>query len=258
MSTGKMSDLQKSLEIWTKIATNTRLRDRMVKVMQYGCQMLIGYYGSKMSEDLLLGLKTTRRTASTARKAFWLLKSVNHISSITTMLNDNILDKPLVVQLDFIEQIFLVLYYLYENQIFLARCNLFNFNEDDLDWGCNVTWFVGDVAFLLSSGLRLRANSSERGKLIDQLSELEKHRRALTSASSSSGAIRNGNGMDNGHSSSGNGTIDSQTLTRRQQQLEADIRNLTTAQYDLLLSFIIVRCFSLSLHPQPHFIPLTV
>lgn len=239
----KMNDLQRSLEIWTKIATNTRLRDRMVKVIQYGCQMLIGYYGAKMSEDLLLGVKTTRRTASTARKAFWLLKSVNHIGSITTMLNENILEKSFVDQLDFIEQIFLVLYYLYENQIFLARCHLFNFNEDDLDWGCNVTWFVGDLAFFLSSGLRLYANSSERGKLLDQLAELNSHRQALTSSmNSSSSPIRNGhgNGIGNSHSN-GTGTIDSQLLIRRQQQLESDIRKLSAAQYDLLLSFIIVR-----------------
>ena len=44
---------KRALDIWTKIASNVRLRDRIVKVIQYGCQMLIGYYGAKMSEEVI-------------------------------------------------------------------------------------------------------------------------------------------------------------------------------------------------------------
>ena len=231
MEPKKMSDFHRILAIWTTIATNTRLRDRMVKVIQYGSQMLIGYYGAKMSEELLHGIRTTRRSASTARKAFWLLKSINHINSIVTMVDNGILHQPLAVQLDFIEQVSLVFYYLYENGIFFARCNMFGVNEDDLDWGCNVTWFIGDLAFFLSSGLRLHNNVVERKKLIEQIVEIDKHRRAITAANS------NSNSPLGSRSPS---SVDSQLVIRRRQQLENDIQQLSSEQRDLLLSFAIV------------------
>jgi Peroxisomal biogenesis factor 11 (PEX11) len=166
-----MKEIEKALAIWTKLALNVRLRDRSVKVIQYGCQMLMGYYGSRMSEESLKSVKITRRTASTARKAFWLLKWINHIGSIAAMINDNILQKSVPEQLDLLEQVFLVLYYLYENQIFLARCDLFNFNEDDLDLGCNVTWFAGDLAFFFSSGIRLVECYQKRKRIEQKLAE---------------------------------------------------------------------------------------
>jgi hypothetical protein len=43
-----------------------------------------------------------------------------------------------------------VLYYFYENKIFLSRTKLVNFNEAEDDYWCNLTWFGGDAAFLLS------------------------------------------------------------------------------------------------------------
>ena len=238
---------KRALDIWTKIASNVRLRDRIVKVIQYGCQMLIGYYGSKMSEEVLLGVKTTRRTASTARKAFWLLKSLNHIGSIATMLDDNLLAQPLDVKLDFVEQVSLVFYYLYENMVFLARCNLFNFNEDDLDWGTNVSWFVGDLAFLLSSGVRLHGNAADRQEIIDQLKGLDRQRRAWQQqddgSGNSGGAERgspNGVGTGTGAGAGEEGVLEAQVATRR-RQLETEMRKLSSAQFDLLLSFAIVR-----------------
>jgi len=227
---------KRALDIWTKIASNVRLRDRIVKVIQYGCQMLIGYYGAKMSEEVMLGVKTTRRTASTARKAFWLLKSLNHIGSIANMLDDNLLAKPLDVKLDFIEQVSLVFYYVYENLVFLARCNLFNFNEDDLDWGTNVSWFVGDLAFLLSSSVRLHGNAADRQKVINELAELDRQRRAWQQRDGASPNRANGARPGAGDA----GALDAQVTTRR-RQLETELRKLSSAQCDLLLSFAIVR-----------------
>ena len=160
-----MKDLKFFLQTWTKVALNVRLRDRSVKIIQYGCQMLIGYYGKRMSEELVGGLRNTRRITSTARKAFWLLKSINHISTLNTMIDDNILQKPLAIKMDFLEQIFLVLYYIFENQIFLSRCQLFNFKEEEIDLRCNVSWFAGDVALFCSSGLKLRENIMRRKDL---------------------------------------------------------------------------------------------
>jgi hypothetical protein len=150
--------VKKLLELWTKVATNVRMRDRSVKIIQYGCQMLIGYYGCKLSEDIMCGLNRTRSTASTARKAFWLLKSINHLNDIFSLLEAKALspDRPLAVKLDLLEQVFLVFYYLTENLIFLARCRLFGFDEDKLDAWCNIAWFGGDLSFFFSTILRLQ------------------------------------------------------------------------------------------------------
>ena len=160
-----MKDLKFLLQTWTKVALNVRLRDRSVKVIQYGCQMLIGYYGNRMSEELVLGLRNTRRITSTARKAFWLLKSINHIGTLNVMLEKNFMERPLAEKMDFLEQIFLVLYYIFENQIFLSRCQLFNFKEEEIDLRCNVSWFAGDVALFCSTSLKLYDNVMKRKNL---------------------------------------------------------------------------------------------
>jgi hypothetical protein len=166
--------VKKVLELWTKLATNVRMRDRSVKIIQYGCQMLIGYYGCKLSEDIMCGLNRTRSTASTARKAFWLLKSINHLNDIYTMLEAKALapDRPIAVKLDFIEQVFLVFYYLTENLIFLARCKLFGFDEDKLDMWCNIAWFGGDLAFFFSTLARLFENTKERTQALEKVKRI--------------------------------------------------------------------------------------
>ena len=156
-----MKDVKHLLQVWTKIALNVRLRDRSVKIIQYGCQMLIGYYGHKMNDELVGGLRNTRRICSTARKAFWLLKSINHIGTMNVMLEKGLMKRPLAEKFDFLEQIFLVFYYLFENQIFLSRCQLFNFREEELDLWCNISWFAGDVALFFSVGLKLNSNLTE-------------------------------------------------------------------------------------------------
>jgi hypothetical protein len=45
-----MDNVKYILKIWTKLSTHVRFRDRSVKVLQYGCQMLLGYYGSQFSK----------------------------------------------------------------------------------------------------------------------------------------------------------------------------------------------------------------
>lgn len=150
-----MKDVKFMLQTWTKIALNVRLRDRSVKIIQYGCQMLIGYYGHRMTDEVVGGLRNTRRICSTARKAFWLLKSINHIGTMNLMLEKSLIERPLAEQLDFVEQICLVFYYLFENQIFLSRCQLFNFREEEIDLWCNVSWFAGDLALFFSVSLKL-------------------------------------------------------------------------------------------------------
>lgn len=54
------------LYIVTLMNQNLRVRDRIVKIIQYGCQMLVGYYGSTLNE-YNSKLANTRRNASNAR-----------------------------------------------------------------------------------------------------------------------------------------------------------------------------------------------
>lgn len=131
----------------------------------------MGYYGSQMQEATLKSISTLRRASSNSRKAFWLLKSLNHVGSIIKMIEGGITDNsaPLVDKLDFIEHIFLVFYYWYESEIYFARAGLFGLNEDVIDPWCNWTWLGGDVAFLLSGLLRLRHHTQERFHLAQQI-----------------------------------------------------------------------------------------
>mmetsp|Transcript_12158 Transcript_12158/g.12238 ORF Transcript_12158/g.12238 Transcript_12158/m.12238 type:complete len:331 (-) Transcript_12158:179-1171(-) len=144
------------LEIWSHLAVNIRVRDRSIKIVQYGCQMLLSYYGSYLENEHLCTLKQLKYASSTSRKAFWLLKSFNHLGEVYRRFNKNLINpnSPIVEKIDFIEELFLVVYFFYENQIFLARAKFWNFCEASIDPYCNWAWFGGDLAFFLSSSLR--------------------------------------------------------------------------------------------------------
>lgn len=170
-----MSSIEKVktiLQLWTSLALHTRMRDRSVKVLQYGCQMLIGFYGPQLKPASLAAFSTLRRMSSNSRKAFWLLKSLNHVGTIISMIEGGLRDKSLADQLDFIEQIFLVFYYWYESEIYFARAGMMGLDEDTLDPWCNWTWLGGDVAFLLAGLLRLHDHVKRRAGVARQLEEL--------------------------------------------------------------------------------------
>ena len=42
-------------ELWLKMSNNLRMRDRIVKVLQDGSQMLLGYYGNKFNHKTAQG-----------------------------------------------------------------------------------------------------------------------------------------------------------------------------------------------------------
>jgi hypothetical protein len=95
--------------------------------------------------------------ASSARKAFWLLKSFNHVGTVITMIEtySHANDECYANLLDILEQLFLVLYYFYENLVFMARTKLVGFTEDMMDdWG-NWSWFVGDFVCFAAAMMRM-------------------------------------------------------------------------------------------------------
>ena len=156
------------LKIWTKVMTHVRLRDRSIKILQYGSQMLLGYYSMNLSYNMRARLTQLRGQSSTARKAFWLLKSINQIDELMRMIKDGYLssESSLTDRLDFVENLFLIAYYWTETQVYFARANnMFGLNEDKIDLAVNWTWFGGDMIFFLSQLLKLRKHTAEREAL---------------------------------------------------------------------------------------------
>jgi hypothetical protein len=148
-----MEQVRKVLLLWNDVSNILRVRDRSVKVIQYGCQMLIGYYGNVYSKEAMNTLALTRRTASTSRKAFWLAKSMNHLYSIVDLLfSIKEYDKVTVIQvLNILEQLFLLVYYFCENIVFCIRVNLLQLDESSLDTILNGAWFWSDLIALLAA-----------------------------------------------------------------------------------------------------------
>lgn len=149
-----MEQIVKILDTWSGTANQLRMRDRSVKVLQYGCQMLLGFYGKKFSNDMQQALALFRRTASTSRKAFWLLKSVNHITNAIHMAQKIMFEFSWVLFFDLMEQVFLALYYVMENIVFFIRVKMISWSEDDVDFGVNWTWFIGDFFCVAAALLR--------------------------------------------------------------------------------------------------------
>ena len=52
-----MEQVKFALDIWMKLSTNTRMRDRSMKIIQYGCQMIIGFYSHRIRDEFLDTIK---------------------------------------------------------------------------------------------------------------------------------------------------------------------------------------------------------
>ena len=156
------------LRVWTHVMTHVRMRDRSLKILQYGSQMLLGFYGGRISGQARRQLSVLQGNSSLSRKGFWLLKSINHLDVGMRMINDGYLGESatLVEKLDFVENLFLTWYYFAESQVYFARADgMFGQDEDKLDLSVNLSWFAGDVVYFLSCLLRLRDHIAQREEL---------------------------------------------------------------------------------------------
>jgi hypothetical protein len=96
------------LSVFNKLfQRNLRFRDRSVKVVQYGCQMLNGWFTDYFSPEMNEGITILRRTASNSRKWMWFLKSVQHVFWLyhKTISKESM---SIIEKYDYSEQIFLV------------------------------------------------------------------------------------------------------------------------------------------------------
>lgn len=94
--------------------------------------------------------------ASSSRKAFWLLKSFNHVHSAIILIENysHVADECYANLIDILEQLCLIVYYFYENLVFVARTKLVSFTEEHLDWWGDWTWFLEDFTCFLAAALR--------------------------------------------------------------------------------------------------------
>ena len=162
MPSFKPESIRKFLKVWSKLALNIRMRDRLVKVIQYGCQMIIGYYSVQLTQKLKNGLMETRRFSSNARKAFWLLKALSHLNTCVTQFESGILHQgTLADKFDFAEQTFLAIYFFLENFVYFIRSQLLPMSEDSIDFYVNASWFGADLSAFISCILRLQYNSAQ-------------------------------------------------------------------------------------------------
>ena len=157
------------LSTFQKLFVGTlRFRDRTVKVVQYGCQMITGFYGNQLSPELNTGLKNLRGATSNARKWFWFLKSIQHIIWVANNSSSKH-TATLLQKIDYIEAIFLALYYGYENRILASRLKLPGFSEQADAYGTNLTWFISDFALLVTTSFRLHFKLAEIREMKEKL-----------------------------------------------------------------------------------------
>lgn len=167
--------LQNVLQIWMTVMSNVRMRDRSVKILQYGSQMLIGFWGAALSRHAKEGLSLLQRSSSTSRKAFWVLKSISNIGIAMKQVEDGYfnLESTLVQKLDAIENIFLMWYYWCETKVFFARSRMFDLQEKAIDYSMNLSWALGDTAGFFAAAIRLR---NHLGRCADVKNELSQAR----------------------------------------------------------------------------------
>ena len=155
-----MEKLQMILRIWTKLSTSVRVRDRLCKVTQYSCQMLLGFYVAKMTKETTDMLSLTKYTCSTSRKAFWMFKSLNHLQLMVDMLDCQKLtfkNKDLGLYLiEVFEQFYFILYHWWEAAVFLARCKILDPSQEAaVGRHTNNAWFISDLLGWLATFIKL-------------------------------------------------------------------------------------------------------
>lgn len=238
------------LKIWTKLATHIRMRDRSVKIFQYGSQMLLGFYSSQMSALMVESLSLTRRTASTSRKAFWMMKSINHVGTIIDMVEgyDWLQDEGYANFLDIVEQIALVVYYWYETLVFFTRVKLVSFTEQSIDgWG-NMSWFLEDLVCLVASLIRTFVHLKKMNAL--QLKVPELMNTDLMNTSSSADANKSNDYIKYNVAESDDCPVETSSGSRctiRDHKFHDELSRMNVRLFDLLLSVVIVSILSISL-----------
>eukprot|EP01035_Chromulina_nebulosa_P030970 gene30970-41227_t len=116
--------------------------------------MILGYYGNVLRRETVEMLEQAKILSSTSRKAFWLLKSISHLSSIIDMIG-NLKIINAVNILAIIEQCFLFLRFWFENIIFMSRLKLIVDVERESNPPARLCWVGSDSARFIVTILHL-------------------------------------------------------------------------------------------------------
>jgi hypothetical protein len=155
-----MNQVIKILDTWSGVTNQLRMRDRTVKVLQYGCQMMLGFYEGKLRQDVFEMLTLFRRTTSTSRKAFWVLKSANHITSSIHLVQQIMMgDFSVQIFADLLEQILQACYFFCENILFFIRVKVLPWNESEMEPWNSWHWFLSDFSGLIAALIRFYNSS---------------------------------------------------------------------------------------------------
>jgi hypothetical protein len=158
-----------------KLSTNVKIRDRSCKIVQYSCQMLLGFYATKMSKDTRDMLCLTKYTTSTARKAFWMFKSLNHLQILVDLIDSKKLSvkyEDLGLHLiELVEQFYYILYHWWETLVYLARCKIIDPSQEDaVNRQLCDSWFISDVFGLAAAFIKIVKQVNHVYKRYRQLS----------------------------------------------------------------------------------------
>lgn len=148
------------------LASNLQIRDKGVKVLQYTARMIGGYYARQLKQVHRSVLFDLWQTCSMGRKVFRLGKSINCLHALLGKLT-RLHKMPETVRevafcLELLEHIFLGIFFIYDNVLFLGRARLLPGYEPKL-WESRTfgAWFLHDVATLVRKLLLLGANAAD-------------------------------------------------------------------------------------------------
>lgn len=151
------------------LSTDIIVRDKTVKIIQYGAKLVVGYYKARLSQEYIKKLRTLTLTSSNARKVFRLLKSINCLYKLQLLLkSDNLTNLDGILQI--LEQLFWTLFFYYDNLIFLARMKILEKGERDIERNAFLYWFLADVAKCASEIWSLHQTILERAQLRECMS----------------------------------------------------------------------------------------
>lgn len=193
-----MSDVSAA---WTKASTNVSNRDKVLRVyyklllyvfphhsltlqllqvFQYSSVMLLAYHKDSLSKESISMFQNIRSTASTARRSFRLLKSLNHIAQMHDMMK-LLIRSECKNKLDMLfsmacEASWAVLYF-YDNYVFLSRLGLFTRSPEEnnsIFKKSIISWCVGESLKLVSLVLKHQSQQKELKVLLTEQERVKK------------------------------------------------------------------------------------
>ena len=211
------------LETCTGLSKKLAFRDKSVKTLQYCCRFLIGYYGANLNPKSRAVLATVVNQCSQGRKVFRLLKSINMLQSLVAKsgaLTENSEDvgkllglveghgnavigyKQLAKYFEYLEIIFIAIYFGFDNVLFLGRATIIPkevYDPQASQWerATFSVWLANDISCFIKLILQITATNIEIQRKRNDIIKEGSRTAATARLSSSTGAKTIHVGIDN-------------------------------------------------------------